>query len=76
MYSGSYIESCAYNPSQGPLQSALSEFTTHYESYSEIAAILLIEQANPTVSQQAATQLVVKEIAPTIKLDVLHTEVV
>lgn len=70
IYSGSYLENAAYNPSMAPLQAALISLVADLQSYDEISEVILVEQMNGIVSQELMTRAILKSIAPEAKLSV------
>ena len=64
IYSGSYIENAAFNPSLPPLQVALVAMTIANEAFSDIAEVVLAEAANNSISHASATKSVLAVIAP------------
>jgi cytidine deaminase len=70
IYRGSYIENVAFNPSLSPLQTALAALIAGGESYSDIAAVALVEVPGAKISQKPVTETVLAAIAPNVKLTV------
>ena len=64
VYSGSYIENAAFNPSMPPLQVALVAMAMANEAFGDIAEVVLAEAANNSISQLSATKSVLAAIAP------------
>lgn len=64
VYTGSYIESAAYNPSLSPLQAALVGLIMSGEKLSNIHSAVLVEMEKAPISQRSATQAVLDSIAP------------
>lgn len=65
IYSGSYLETAAFNPSMPPLQAALVALVADHRDYSEIKAVLLVERQSATISHEAISRELLKGIAPT-----------
>jgi len=71
IYSGSYLENVAYNPSLSPLQSALVNLLAgNKHSYADINRVVLAEDNTKKVSQEDATQSVLKSIAPKAEFEI------
>jgi cytidine deaminase len=70
-YPGSYIENVAFNPSLSPLQVALAGLIAGGESYPAIQAVTLVEVQGAKISQKAVTEIVLRAVAPAVKLEVL-----
>jgi cytidine deaminase len=68
VYTGSYIECAAYNPSLSPLQSALVSLIMSGEKLSNIYSVVLVEMEKAPISQRSATQAVLDSIAPEARL--------
>ena len=71
IYSGSYIENVAFNPSLSPLQVALASVIAGGESYSAIQAVTLVEVQAAKISQRPVTETVLTAIAPEVKPRIL-----
>ena len=70
IFTGSYAENAAFNPSLSPLQVALVNLVANGRSYSEIQRAVLVENfANGKVSQNDASRLLLQSIAPSVSLD-------
>lgn len=72
VYSGSYIENAAYNPSLSPLQGALVALVTDGKNYGEISKVLLLEKERPKVSQEEITRELVRRLSPAASFEVMH----
>jgi cytidine deaminase len=70
IYSGSYIENVAFNPSLSPLQVALAAMIAAGERYSAVSACTLVELQDAKISQARVTETVLGVIAPSVKLKV------
>lgn len=64
IYSGSYLENAAFNPSLSPLQAALILLVANLREYDEISEVVLIEKKSAQISQEAMTRGILKNIAP------------
>lgn len=64
IYTGSYLENAAYNPSLSPLQVALVNLVVGMENYDDITDVVLAEQKNCTISQSAMSSYLLHVIAP------------
>ncbi len=64
VYSGSYLENAAFNPSVSPLQGALVSLVAERESYDAIVEAVLVEREGAKVSQEVMTREILKRIAP------------
>lgn len=72
IYSGSYIENVAFNPSLSPLQVALAAMIAGGQAYSAIAACTLVELQNAKISQASVTETVLGVIAPSVRLAIVR----
>jgi cytidine deaminase len=64
VYSGSYIENVAFNPSLPPLQVALISMLRARKNYSDIKEVTLVELDDAVISQKAAMEAILSSIAP------------
>lgn len=64
VYSGSYLENAAFNPSVSPLQAALVSLVAKRENYDAIVEAVLVEHADAKVSQEVMTREILRRIAP------------
>ncbi|KAL5999510.1 hypothetical protein ACLOJK_037795 [Asimina triloba] len=66
VFSGSYVESAAYNPSLMPLQAALVAYVARSGGgrYEEIVAAALVEKEEAAVGQEATARMVLRSVAP------------
>lgn len=62
------MENVAFNPSLSPLQIALAAMIAAGEPYSAIDAVTLVELQGANISQKAATEIVLRAIAPNVQL--------
>jgi cytidine deaminase len=67
IYTGSYLENAAFNPSLAPLQTALTALIANGKSYDDIAEACLVEKKTAKISQEAASYTLLKSIAPQAK---------
>ncbi len=74
IYSGSYLENAAFNPSLSPFHVALVAFVADMREYSDICEVVLAEKADGHVSQAGLIKQLVKGIAPqaTFKIELLR----
>jgi cytidine deaminase len=73
IYSGSYVESVAYNPGLPPLQSALVAFVARDGgSYGDLDHAVLVEKKGAPVQFFETSELLLKKIAPRCRFHVLH----
>jgi cytidine deaminase len=70
IYSGSYAENAAFNPSLSPLQAALVHLVSEGKEYSEITRAVLVEK-EALASQEPATRMLLESLAPGAELRVL-----
>jgi len=70
VYTGSYLENAAFNPSLSPLQAAIVNAVLAGEDIATIQRVVLVELRNATISQQAMTKAVLDAIAPHARLEV------
>ena len=65
VYAGGYIESAAFNPSIGPLQTAIIDAVVDgMPSYTEVKAAVLVEVAGGAVQHRSAMAVQLSVIAP------------
>lgn len=64
IYSGSYLENAAFNPSLSPLQDALVSLVADGRGYDEIAEVFLMEELPIKAGQELMTREILKNIAP------------
>ena len=64
LFSGTYIENAAFNPSLSPVLSALDRMRFSTKEFSEIEEVVLIEAESNTISQEGFTRSIIAEIAP------------
>jgi cytidine deaminase len=74
IYSGSYLENVAFNPSLSPLQTALVQLILAGEDYRALARVALAEISRAKISQRSATEAVLSAIAPSVRLEILAAE--
>ncbi|MFH0256648.1 cytidine deaminase [Vibrio rumoiensis] len=71
IYSGSYAENAAFNPSLPPLQVAINLLLLAGEDLTNIESAILAETANGTISHLAETQSTLEAINPDITIEYL-----
>eukprot|EP01085_Mycamoeba_gemmipara_P003530 Mycagemm_TRINITY_DN9980_c0_g1::TRINITY_DN9980_c0_g1_i1::g.3530::m.3530 type:complete len:319 gc:universal TRINITY_DN9980_c0_g1_i1:1052-96(-) len=71
LYTGSYMENAAYNPSLSPMQSALTSLALNRCAWSDISAVLLLELEG-LISQEGVTRLLLDQIHHGINLRVFR----
>ncbi|KAL5079879.1 hypothetical protein RYX36_008300 [Vicia faba] len=71
VYKGSYMESAAYNPSLGPVQTAIIGFIASaggtgddVAEYGELVEAVLVEKDDAVVKQESTARLLLSSIAP------------
>lgn len=67
IYSGSYMENAAFNPSLSPLQSALVALVADKRDYDEICEAILVEQKSAVISHASISEEILKSLAPKAK---------
>ncbi|VVA10373.1 PREDICTED: cytidine [Prunus dulcis] len=73
VYKGSYMESAAYNPSMGPVQSALVAYIVGGGSgYEKIVGAVLVEKDGVLVKQEHTARLLLQAISPKLEFRVFH----
>lgn len=71
IYSGSYMESVAYNPSLPPLQAALVAFVARDGgSYEDIVQAILVEKEGAAVQFAETVQVLLQKISPNCRFEV------
>lgn len=74
VFSGSYLENAAFNPSLSPLQSALVGAVVARDDFASIEEVVLVEARKAAISQRAPTEAVMGALAPRARLRVLFSE--
>lgn len=64
VYSGSYLENVAFNPSISPLQAALILLVADRKEYHEINKAVLVEKQSAKISQEIMSREILKKLAP------------
>jgi cytidine deaminase len=64
VYTGSYLENAAFNPSLSPLHTALIALVADGQSYTSIQRAVLCEQRGAKISHEAVSCELLKQIAP------------
>lgn len=82
IYTGSYMESAAYNPSMGPAQAAIVAYMAAAEGgeggcnggFERISGAVLVEIEGATVRQEETVRLFFKAVSPKCKFHVFHCQ--
>lgn len=74
IYSGSYLENAAFNPSLSPLQAAVVALVMDLREYEEISEVVLVEQSGAKISQEEPTIALLKQLAPNAKFELENRE--
>ncbi|MBI3928514.1 MAG: cytidine deaminase [Armatimonadetes bacterium] len=74
IYTGSYAESAAFNPSLPPLQAALVNLAANGGRFRDIERLVLVERRprNNTPSQEGVTRIMMDRLAPKAEFEVKH----
>ncbi|EFJ37978.1 hypothetical protein SELMODRAFT_73389 [Selaginella moellendorffii] len=73
VFSGSYCESAAFNPSLPPLQAAIVAFVANGGGgYQDIVCAVLVETKNSSVQQAPTTRMALDQISPRCPLHVYY----
>ncbi|MGC4086760.1 MAG: cytidine deaminase [Polyangiaceae bacterium] len=73
VYTGSYAENAAYNPSMAPLEAALVSLVIRGKaSYADLTEAVLVQVKGAKANCEAVTRAVLHSIAPTLQLRVHH----
>ncbi|KAF8034096.1 hypothetical protein BT93_C0393 [Corymbia citriodora subsp. variegata] len=73
VYKGSYAESAAYNPSLGPVQTALVAYIAGGGGgYERIVAGVLVEKEGALVTQEHTARLLMGQVSPKCEFRVVH----
>ena len=75
VYTGSYIENAAFNPSLSPLQTALAALIVAGEDYSAVGGAVLVEMERAAISQRSVTEAALRAIAPAVQLQMVTTKI-
>lgn len=70
IYTGSYLENAAFNPSLSPLQAAIVTLVADQQEYENISEVVLVEQEEAKISQELPTRALLSSLAPNAKLQV------
>jgi cytidine deaminase len=69
VFTGSYIENAAFNPSLAPLQTALAGYFAAGKHAGEIQRAILVEPGGSVITQEPTAQFVLASIAPKVRLE-------
>ncbi len=64
IYTGSYLENAAYNPTLSPFQAALVALVVAGENYGDIQQVILVEQTKAKISHAASVKALLHALAP------------
>jgi cytidine deaminase len=64
VYTGSYLENVAFNPSISPLQAALVLLVADKREYNEISEVVLVEKQSGKISHEIMSREIIRKIAP------------
>jgi cytidine deaminase len=70
VFTGSYAENAAFNPSTSPLHAALIQMVGQGLDFDQITEAVLVEPESAQVSQIGITRLLLEQVAPQAKLTV------
>ncbi len=70
VFTGTYAENVAFNPSLSPLQSALIQMVAAGRDFGEVAEAVLVEAEDATISQLGATRFLLEHVAPAARFSV------
>lgn len=74
IYTGSYLENVAFNPSISPLQAALVLLVADGKKYNEIDEVILVEMQSPKISQEAISRELLRNLSPQAIFKIEKTE--
>lgn len=69
IFTGSYIENAAYNPSLSPMHTALIALVVGMQSYRDIVHVTLAESTSAPISQESVVRNLLSTIAPEAPLE-------
>lgn len=69
IYTGSYLENAAFNPSLSPLQAALIALVIDKQAYSTITHVILAEKKEAKITHTHSIDQIIKNIAPQATLE-------
>lgn len=72
IFTGSYIENAAFNPSLPPLQAALAGYFAAGSAAGTITRAVLAEEPKATISHYATAQATLTAFAPAVKIEHAH----
>lgn len=64
---GSYLESCAYNPSLSPFHMAYAQVALSKRNFSDLKAVYLVEMENAQISHEININSLLQKLAPHAK---------
>jgi cytidine deaminase len=71
IFTGSYIENVAFNPSLSPLQGALAGLLAAGQSVDQITRVVLVESVTARISQESVTRAALSSLSPGARLDIV-----
>jgi len=79
IYSGSYIESVAYNPSISPLHSLAISLWANGENFNEVVKVILVEKEfdlhnKRCISQESILKIFIKDVFVNATMEIIHIE--
>ena len=69
VFSGSYIENAAFNPSLPPLETALAGYFAAGQKGGQIERAVLLEKEKPGISHETTTRSALAVLAPSVRLE-------
>lgn len=74
IYTGSYLENVAFNPSISPLQAALVLLVADGKKYDDIEEVTLVEKQSSKISQEAISRELLRNLSPQATFNIEKTE--
>jgi len=74
VYSGAYIESCAFNPSLPPLQAALVGLIQAGEMPEDITDCVVVELKDAMITQEDAARAVLRGVQPSAHFNLVYAQ--
>jgi cytidine deaminase len=74
LYSGSYIESVAFNPGLPPLQAAVVALIQSGESPADIVHAVVVELKNASITQEDSARAVLRGLQPGARLNLVYAQ--
>ncbi|MCH9612248.1 MAG: Cytidine deaminase [Chlamydiia bacterium] len=71
VFTGSYLENVAYNPSVSPFKEALVSLVVANRAFSEIEEVVLVEREHAKISHEMVSRAILERMAPEAHFEVI-----